>query len=331
MKKKLLVIGSGSMGTAMAKVFYDANKVNVAIYGTNQNQLNDLKEGKNLQFFPKSSNIPKLNTYNDIKLALKDVDYVAIAVPSKVYDVVLDNILANLNNEIIIFNMAKGFYPKTEFMIHQGIENRTKSNKLIKGIISVIGPSHAEEIVNELPTTVVIVNEDKKLLIKVQDIFQTKYFRTYIQTDVKGAEVGVSYKNIIAIATGISSGLGYGINTTAAIITKGLIEIKRINKIMGGNDDTLLGLSGIGDLIVTATSELSRNFQFGKLLAKDKDAALKTTLTVEGFTSLKIMYDIGKKHNLELPIVEYLYDIVYNDIDPKDVVDKFFQRKLKSE
>ena len=331
MKDKLLMIGSGSMGTSMAKVFHDANKVDVVIYGINPKQLKELKEGKNTKFFSEDIKIPKFETNSNIENALKGVKYVAIAVPSNIYDIVLDNLLKHLKHKIIILNLSKGFFPKTQVSIRQGIKDITKDNKFIIDVISVLGPSHAEEIIRGIPTAVVIVNENKELLMETQDIFQTSYFRTYIQTDVNGAEVGVAYKNIVAIATGISSGLGFGVNTIAAIITRSLIEIKKFNKVMGGKEETLMGLSGIGDLIVTATSELSRNFKFGKMLVEDQKTALSTKGTVEGFNALEIIYNIGKKNNLDLPIVQYLYDVIHNDLDPHNIIESIFKRKLKSE
>ena len=328
---KLAFIGTGAMATATARVAYDSGYKNIIMYGIDEQERTELSNGINTKYFPNSVKLPNFKTTDELDFALENVSYIVIAVPSKVMDKVMNQIVNNLNSEVIIINVAKGFYPGTEVSLHEGITNKTKKNKFVKGVVSLIGPSHAEEIVTSTPTIVSVVGKDEKIIVEVQNIFNCEYFRTYMQTDVIGAEVGASYKNILAIASGISNGLGYGINTTAALISRGIAEMARFNKAMKGKVDTIMGLTGIGDLVVTAMSPLSRNFTFGKELASKGKKALKTTTTVEGIAALDIIYKIAKKKNLELPIINFLYGVIHEGKDMHKMINSLWNRGLKSE
>lgn len=330
MKNKIAFIGSGSMATAIAKVAHDSGYENIVIYGIVEEELKDLEKGKNTKFFEKTVNLPSFKTTSDIKEAVEDADYVVIGVPSKFVDGVLEKIIDNLNSKITIINLSKGFYPNTELSIHDGISHETKDNPNIVDVVSIIGPSHAEEIVLEVPTIVSVVGHDVETLKSVQKIFHNNYFSTFYQTDIVGAEVGAAYKNVLAIATGLASGLGHGINTTAGLLARGVTEMSRFNKIMGGKSETLMGLTGIGDIIVTATSPLSRNYTFGSNLAKKGLEALNTNTTVEGLTALKIIHKIGKKNNVDLPIINALYDVI-NGEDPSIMIKRIWSGESKSE
>lgn len=331
MKNKITVIGSGAMATAIAKVAYDAGNENIVIYGVKQTELDELTKGFNTRYFPNSVTLPKFKTSNDITEALEEASYVILAVPSKVMDIVLANVISNLSSEVILVNVAKGFFPGTELSLHEGIYEAIKNNELIRGSVSVIGPSHAEEIVRKQPTAVAIVDKDKKIIAEIQKILNNDYFRTYVQTDVKGAEVGAAYKNVLAIVSGMVSGMGYGINSTAALLTRGIKEMAKFNKAMKGKPETIMGLTGVGDLIVTALSPLSRNFAFGKKLATEGLKALKTDTTVEGITSLDIIYKIANSKKIELPIVNFLYEILYKNRDINTIIKTFWDRELTAE
>lgn len=332
MNKRISIIGSGAMATAMAKVLFDSGNKDIRVFGINDNELDELSRGANTKYFPDSTLLPSLKTHKEMDKAVNGSDYILFAVPSKVMGVTLDSVIKEVDKEVILINVAKGFYPGTTLSLHEGIKEATKGNKSIKGVVSIIGPSHAEEIVKEIPTAVSVVDKDKELCLEVQKLFNNRYFRTYIQQDVKGAEVGAAYKNVLAIASGLSNGLGFGINTTAALLTRGLAEMQRFNEVMGGKQSTIMGLTGIGDLIVTATSDLSRNYTFGKSVAIDGiKKALSSNLTIEGLTALDIIYKIGIKNNLELPIVNNLYAVIHGGIDPKKVVKDLFKRVLRTE
>ncbi|MCK5806879.1 MAG: NAD(P)H-dependent glycerol-3-phosphate dehydrogenase [Mycoplasmataceae bacterium] len=332
MKKRISIIGSGAMATAMAKVLFDSGNKDIRVFGINDEELKELSQGMNTKYFPNSTQLPSLETYNEMDDAVKGSDYVVFAVPSKVMDVTLEAVLKEIDREVVLINVAKGFYPGTTLSLHEGIKAATKEDKRIRGVVSIIGPSHAEEIVKGIPTAVSVVDKDKKLCAEVQGLFNNDYFRTYIQQDVKGAEVGAAYKNVLAIASGIANGLGFGINTTAALLTRGLAEMQRFNKVMKGKQSTIMGLTGIGDLIVTATSDLSRNYTFGKTLAiEGVKKALASNITIEGLTSLDVIYKIGKDKNIELPIVNNLYKVIHDEIDPSKVVKDLFKRELRTE
>ena len=311
MKNKIAIIGSGALASALGKVLYDANNKNIIIYGIDKNEIQELKRGFNTKYFSNLVSLPNFKTTNNLKAAIKDSRYIILAVPSKVIDVVFKNILKLLDKKVVIINGSKGFYPNSEFLIHSGLKIESKNNKFIEGIVSIIGPSHAEEIVLEYPTLVAIVGQKMKINKLVYDLFKNNYFKTYIQKDVIGAEVGAAYKNVLAIASGISTGLGFNYNTRAAIISRGLLEMSRFNKAMNGKEKTIYGLTGLGDLIVTATSDLSRNFTFGKKMAKQNKNDDSTT--VEGLIALKYIYKIGKTKKLNLPIANSLYNIIYKN------------------
>ena len=330
-QNKITIIGSGAMGTAMAKVLYDSGNHNITIYGIDKGELEELKQGKNSKYFPENVKLPKFNTTTDLKSALADTKYVVLVVPSKFMDKIMIQILEHLSSKVLLINASKGFYPKTNQALHTGIQSVAAGNNLIRGVVSLIGPSHAEEIVQETPTIIDVVDQNVKLCQEVKSLFATKYFKTYIQTDVIGAEVGAAYKNVLAIASGMSSGLGYGINTLAALLTRGLAEMSRFNQKMGGKTATIIGLTGIGDLIVTATSDLSRNFTFGKQFARKGKAALDTKKTVEGLTALKIIYDISVKEKLYLPIVNYIYNVIFGEYKLDGIVTSLWDGKNEFE
>ena len=329
--KKVAVIGSGAMGSALAKVVFDHGNTDVFVYGIDEKEVSDLNKGVNTKYFPVNVNIPITKATLDLKEALTEVDYIVLAVPSKFMDSVIDNILDVLDNDALIINGSKGFYPGTMMSLHEGIEAQTKDNKFIKGVVSLIGPSHAEQIVLEKPTIVASVSDVVELADEVRNLFVSPYFRTYIQTDVKGSEVGAAYKNVLAIAAGLSEEIGNGINTLAALLTRGIAEMARYNEFQGGEPDTIMGLTGLGDLIVTATSDLSRNFTFGREFIRKGTEALDTNITVEGLTAIKYITKIAKKNDIHLPIVTTLYSVLYEGWDVNDTIEALWASGSKFE
>ena len=330
MKNKFAIIGSGALATALGKILIDSQQ-EVIIYGIDQNELTSLAKGINTKYFPNSVKLPNFKVTNNISEALKDAQYIVIAVPSFAMENVTSQIIQNHSDNALLITGSKGFFPNSSLSLHEGISKKIKSIKTIRGVVSLIGPSHAEEMVLEMPTTIAAVDKNKKLCEEVQKLFFNNYFRVYVQTDVKGAEVGAAYKNVLAIAAGISQGLGYGINTLAALLTRGMAEMIRFNKAMKGKEKTLIGLTGFGDIIVTATSDLSRNFTLGKNIAKIGKKALDTKITVEGVDSLKNIYQISIGKNISLPIVEFLYSVLFNNKDPKSFIENLWNRDLKEE
>lgn len=255
-----------------------------------------------------------------------------MAVPSTVVDIVYPQVLANITSEVIIVNGIKGFYPDTEKIIHSGLVEHSKGNKFIKGVVTLTGPSHAEEIVKEYITAVVAVSKNKVNNTLVQDLFTNKYFRVYSQTDIVGAEIGSIYKNILAIASGATYALGYGINTHALILTRGMVEMSKMIKAYKGKLTTAYGLTGLGDLIVTAGSKLSRNYMFGQDIVKNGiKKALESKVTIEGLNALKTMYSKSLEKKLDLPILESIYSVVFEKSDIKKEILKLLSRPQKTE
>lgn len=333
MNNKIAIIGSGAMATAVAKVLTDTSKVNpnIVIYGVNEEELKELSNGMNSKYFPNSIKLPKFTTSTSMSETVKDAKYVILAVPSKTMDIVIAEVLGSINSEALFINVAKGFFPRTKLSIHEGIVEVTKHNEFVRGVVSLIGPSHAEEIVMQVPTAVAAVSKHNDLNEEVQKLFSNSYFKVYSQRDVKGAMAGAAYKNVLAIASGMVSGLGFGINTTAALLTRGLNEMSHFNKSQGGKKETIMGLTGIGDLIVTATSDLSRNFTFGKEFVKNNKVALEKNSTVEGLVAIDYIYEIAKEEKLELPIVSFLHGVIHGKKKVEDFKTELWDRKLKEE
>lgn len=337
--KKVVVVGSGSLGTALAKILHDAGMKNIVVYGIVDKELNDLEKGQNTTYFPTTAPIPKMKTTKDLKEALDGASYVLHVVPSQFADKVVAQILVNLNSEIILINASKGFYPGTTKSLHEGIQEQVEGHAKVKGFVSLIGPSQAEELVWEIPTLVSVVGDNMNVCSEVQEFFRTKWFKTFVQTDIIGAEVGAAYKNILAIFAGMAQenvegtmGLkGHGINSIAAVLTRGFAEIRTFNKAMGGKPDTIQGLTGLGDLIVTATSDFSRNFTFGRNFIKKGKAALDTKATVEGVKALKSVYEIGKAKKLDLPIVFGLHDLLFGKLTFKDLMAVVWEKSPNQE
>lgn len=329
MSEKITILGSGAMGTACATVLAD-NQHNIKVYGIDLTELSDLEQGKNSKYFSEDLNIPKLKTTTDLDEAIEDVDYILFAIPTKFVPSVFELVASKVKNKVTIINVSKGFWPESNLSVHEKMEELTKLNKNIKGIVSIIGPSFAIDMVKRNITLVDAVSENIELAQKVQYLFSNEYFRVYTQNDVKGAEAGAIFKNMIAIASGMLEALGYSTNTQVALLTRAMNEIKQYTEYIGGNKDTIYGLTGLGDLMLTALSDKSRNYTFGKnYFNKDFDSQ---RMTIEGLKSIDIIYNLYiKDQTLELPIIESLYKIIYLKNDAKQVIDNLMARPLKSE
>ncbi|MGL5617606.1 MAG: NAD(P)H-dependent glycerol-3-phosphate dehydrogenase [Metamycoplasmataceae bacterium] len=328
---KIAIIGSGALGTAFSNILQDSNFKNLIIYGIDEQELSELRVGKNTKYFKNKEIIHPVKTTNNLKEALDGARYIALALPSMVIPDILQETIENINSEVLIINGSKGFYPETDFGIHKGIEEKIKDISNIRGVVSILGPSYAEEMVKKGFTTVASVSNSLELCEEVQQIFSNSYFKIYTQTDVVGAEAGGIYKNILAIASGMLTEYGFKINTTAAFITRGVHELSIFNKYLGGKPETIMGLTGLGDLILTSMSDLSRNYTFGRLFVRDKEKALSSSITLEGINAIKIVEKIRIRENLDLPIVECLYQILYNNLDLSASINNLWGRKFKSE
>lgn len=332
--KRISVIGSGTWGTALAQVLSD-NGNDVLIYGNNPDQINDINiNHKNSFFFGDEIILSnKIKATLDLEEALKDVDILLISIPTKAYRDVLTKISDLLDHKVVLINTAKGFDTIKDIRISQLIREIVPESKRYP-IVSLIGPSHAEEVIKRDLTCVSSVSTDLDLALEIANLFSNEYFRVYANNDEIGSEIGVAMKNAIAIASGILEGLGFGDNARAALCTRGLAEIVRFGKHFGGHSDTYLGLTGLGDLIVTCYSFHSRNFMAGLQIGKDDSAfnfLKNNTKTVEGIRTIEVLYRIAQKENIELPIIECLYQVIYNNKKPSEVIPSLMVRPIKSE
>ncbi|WP_330463622.1 NAD(P)H-dependent glycerol-3-phosphate dehydrogenase [Metamycoplasma gateae] len=324
MINKIAILGSGAMGTACGNILLENNH-DVIFYGINDNELNDLKNGFNKKYFSNPL-FGKFKTTKNLEKAVVDANFIIIAIPSKFIPDVFEKLLNLINKKTIIINVAKGFWPNTNDFIHSKMEKLSSNNKYVIDIVSLLGPSFAIDIINK---NITIVNAISKNLVsanKVKKIFSNDWFGVSTNNDVIGAEIGSSFKNILAIASGMMEGLGYSTNTQAALLTFGLKEMKKYAMFLNANVETVYDLCGVGDLILTALSEKSRNYRYGKMFFKNKiDDNL---VTVEGLYSLKHVYNQIKKENkkIKLPLIEAIYNLVYNKDNPKKIIKNLMKK-----
>lgn len=329
---KTVVIGSGSWGTGLAQVLCD-NKKDVIIYGNCESEINDIEQNhRNSKFFDDVEINLELHATMDINV-VKDADMIVLSVPTIAIESVCRQINPLIKEKTIIVNASKGFHPETFERMSCVIRNNISEEKL-SSVVSLIGPSHAEEVVIRMLTTICAVSLNEEDAKTVQQEFSNNYLRVYTGTDEIGSEVGVALKNAIAVASGVLYGLGYGDNTRAALITRGLMEMTRFGIAMGGKQETFMGLTGMGDLIVTCTSKHSRNFQAGYEIGKADDAQIfwdTNTKTVEGVRTAKAVHELAAKMNIEMPIITQIYEVLYEGKKPSESAVDLMMRDLKSE
>ena len=323
-------LGGGSFGTALGILL--ANKgYKVNIYDRDKNVVDDININRKNDKYIKELNIPKnVTAYNNLEETIKGSKFVVLAVPSHVIRSVSRSLKGKVDKDAIIISIAKGIEEGTNLRLSEVIEEELPNNKVV--ILS--GPSHAEEVAFDIPTTVVVSSKDKEAEAKVQELFITNNFRVYTNNDLVGVEIGGAVKNIIALAAGVCDGIGYGDNSKAALMTRGMAEIVRIGQKLGGNPETFLGLTGMGDLIVTCTSLHSRNRRAGFLIGKGEstEEAIKDVgMVVEGIKACRAFYELKEKLGVEMPITDVLYKILFENKDPKDAVIALMERERKSE
>ena len=325
---KTAVIGSGGWGTAIALLL--ASKGNaVYLWSWQQAETDRLNSDReNKEFLPGVKFPQNIYCTHDMKECVEGAEVVVTAAPSPATRTTARQLAPYIKEGQKIVNISKGLEGTLRL-------SQVYEQEIPQADISVMsGPSHAEEVSRGLPTTNVIASKNESSAKVLQDIFMKDNFRVYTASDVAGVELGGSLKNVIALCAGISDGLGYGDNTKAALMTRGLAEIARLGKAMGAKEETFMGLSGIGDLIVTCTSMHSRNRRAGILIGKGK--TLKETLdevhmVVEGVNTATAAYELSKKYNVEMPIVEEAYKILFENKNPRDAVNMLMTREKKGE
>lgn len=331
--EKITVIGAGSWGTALSMVLAD-NSHEVRIWGNNQEQLDEInQEHTNKHFLPEVVLPESIKAYYSLEEALDGVDTILLVVPTKAIRIVIEQIAAVAKKPLTIIHASKGVEPGTSKRISELIEEEMPA-ELLKDIVVLSGPSHAEEVAMRLLTTVTSASKSMEAAEKVQDLFMNHYFRVYTNPDVVGVELGGALKNIIALGAGIIHGLGYGDNAKAALMTRGLVEITRLGCAMGARKESFFGLTGMGDLIVTCTSVHSRNWRAGNMLGQGHslDETLESMgMIVEGVRTAEAAYILAKEQNIEMPITNAIYGFLFEGKDPKETVADLMGRVKKHE
>lgn len=329
MDKKIVVIGGGSWGSALAKVLSD-NKRDVTLYIRNNDQYQDIKATNiNKKYLP-GIDLTGIKYSNDLINSVRDSDYIVLSVPTNSVRKTLESIKAHIKGGAILINTAKGIEEGTLKRISEISAEILPQNPFV----AFSGPTHAEEVGLELPTSIVAAAEDHSVAIQIQDLFMSDYFRVYTNDDLIGVELGGALKNIVALGAGILSGLGFQDNSLAAWMTRGISEIARLGIYSGASAETFLGLAGIGDLIVTCMSEHSRNRTCGYLIGQGHsvaEAIEKVGMVVEGIKTTNSAKTLYKDSGIQMPIIDALYDVIYNDLDPKDGVNRLMGRPPKHE
>ncbi len=324
MKNSLTIIGAGAWGSALAIALSDKFDTIYLISKDNENNKTLGYQHPALSK-PFSNNIKIDSSYTVIQRSIA----VLIATPSSSFSDVINAIKGDIG-QIPLAWVSKGFDPVSGNLLHQTFSKQMKNHHPC--VIS--GPTFAAEIVEKKPAAIVVASKDKITREFWSNIIQTKTLRAYTNSDIVGVQVGGSVKNVLAIAAGIASGLGFGANTQAALITRGLAEMTRMGVALGADKLTFQGLSGIGDLVLTCSDDLSRNRRFGKELAKNvpSDKALKNiNATVEGYKALKLVLKLAEKYEVEMPICEHVFKVTEGKITPKDAVTELLLRKPSDE
>ncbi len=328
------VIGAGSFGVALSRLLKN-NGHNLKIWAHSKEVLNQLKENNKINTLPNVILQSGIEYSSDFEFVLKDTELIVIAVASNYVREVVNKIKEYIKDNTIIVVVAKGIEFGTDYVMSEVIEDEIK-NKSFKNVkvVALSGPTHAEEVGLDMPTAIVAASKDKEAALLVQNVFMNEYFRVYTNEDIKGVEFCGAFKNVFALACGISTGVGYGDNLKAAIITRGLKEMVRMGSVFNCNIETFYGLAGVGDLIVTATSEHSRNNRCGKYIGEGlsiDEAIKKVGMVVEGINVLPSVIRIMKKYNIDMPICNGINEIINNNKNPKEIINKLMLREKKSE
>ena len=328
--KKVLVLGSGSWGTALA-IMLQRHGHEVTIWARRKEVVEEMRSTReNKQYLPNISLPEELGLTHSLEEAFSGAEIIMSAVPSKAVRGMMQQIEPFVKKDHVIVNVAKGLEQGTLLRLSQVIDEIIPQAK--NCVLS--GPSHAEEVAKNIPTTCVAACADEAIAKMVQKEFMNLNFRVYTNTDVIGVEVGAAMKNVMALAAGISDGVGFGDNTKAALMTRGIAEMQRLGIAMGGEAETFAGLSGIGDLIVTCTSMHSRNRRAGILLGKGytlDETLAEVKMVVEGVNTAKAAFEVAKKYGVDMPITEAMNQVLFEGKEVKTAVMDLMTRVGKAE
>ncbi len=327
----LSIIGLGSWGTALAQAF-SKNFDKVIIYGRDKKTVEELnKYHENKKYLPNIKLNKNIIATNNLKKAIEESSIIIIAIPAQKIKYFLENIKNENFNEKTIISASKGIDVESLKLTSQIINETLNIDE--ENIFVLSGPSFAKEVALGLPTAVTLAGESCKGK-NLQERLSTNTLRIYTTEDINGVEIAGAVKNVISIATGISDGIGLGNNARAALITRGLYEMIKIVNIYQGKSETLFGLAGVGDLVLTTTGELSRNRKFGLLIGKGyslEEALKEVGQVVEGIETVKALKKMQEKFNIELPITETVYKVIYEGLSTKEALNTLMNRRLKKE
>ena len=327
---KIAVIGDGGWGTANALLLAEYGH-DVTLWGAFPDYIEEMKRTrKNAKFLPGVDLPANLALTSDRAEAVKGADVVVLAPPSKFFASVIEGFKGLVTDEMTVVSLTKGLCERTNRRMTELAEEILG----VKDVVALAGPTHAEEVSRGIPTAIVAACRDIERAKAVQKIWSGSRFRVYTSDDPVGVEIGGAVKNVIAIAVGCSDGMGFGDNTRAALITRGLAELKRFVLAYGGKPETLSGLAGIGDLIVTCTSRHSRNHSVGERLGRGEkiaDILASMQMVAEGVWNSKVVHDLAAEMKVEMPISELVYAVCYENFDAKNAAEAIMSRTLKSE
>ena len=326
--KNIAIIGSGSWGVALSIHLAKLGN-NIKIWSYLQEEADIINNEKKCKFLPGIDLPDGIYCSTSYEEVVTGSDLILHVTPSKNVRETIRGYKEFVTNQTIVM-CSKGFEKETLYNLDDVVKEELPNTKL--AILS--GPSHAEEVSTGIPTAMVIAAENIELANEIREVFMNENLRIYTSDDVKGVELGGALKNIIAFCAGVSASLGLGDNSFAALITRGLHEISKLGEIMGGRRETFYGLTGLGDLIVTCLSEHSRNRRAGKLLGqgmKLEDIRKEIGMVIEGVDNIDVAYELSHKYNVDMPIVDAVYKVLYADLDPKQAVIMLMTRDKKSE
>lgn len=330
-KQKITIFGAGSWGTALA-ILLARNGHDVLLWGRNEEKISLMrKAGENSFFLPGIPFPFQLNVTSDLNRAVQFAQQIIVVVPSHAFRDTLVQI-KDIKPDIESISWAtKGLEPDTKLLLHQ-VTADVFPELPHKAVIS--GPTFAKEVAMGLPTAVTVASNELDYAKHMAALLCNERFRPYVSQDIIGLEIGGAAKNVMAIAAGIADGLGYGANTRSALITRGLNEIGRLSENLGGEQHTLMGLSGLGDLLLTCTDDQSRNRRMGLAIGRGEtveQAAAEIQQVVEGVQAAKLIHSLAKERQIDMPIIEQVYQVLYHDLPPEQAVQNLLTREYKTE
>ena len=327
--KRIAVIGAGGWGLALGLLLHE-NKNEVIFWCYSEQEKNEILQHREHKRCLPAIKIPiEIQFTCDMKEAIEGADVAIMAVPSKAIRKTAQMMGAVIKQHTIVVNVSKGIEDGSLMCLAEVIEE-----EMTNPVVVLSGPSHAEEVARRIPTTVTVSSKQMDQAREIQELFMNPYFRVYTNDDLIGVELGGALKNVIALAAGIVEGMGYGDNTKAALITRGIAEITRLGIAMGGKPATFSGLTGIGDLVVTCTSGHSRNRRAGELVGQGltiNEAMERVNMVVEGVPTTKAAYALMKKYKVEMPILEAIYAVLFENQPVKETIDGLMMRHKKDE